>query len=266
MAITTYKEKFWLIYNLALRQFLQRYRGSFFGVLWPFLAAAIQMAIYAFIFTMIFGGSWHQGGTVSVNDNLPVWVIRFAGMIIYFFCSEIIGAAPTMVLSVPNYVKKVRFPLVVLPVVQVLVSITTTIVFIIVLITVLAFTGTIQWQIILTPLLIIQASFWCLGLSWILSSVGVFIRDLQQLVPFFLQIMLFLTPILYPISTVRENWQIFVIINPLAFIIDTFRNLALWGIMPSWGTFTAWTAGSVLFAWLGLFIFQRLRNSFADVM
>jgi len=261
-----YKEKFWLIANLALRQFLQRYQGSFLGILWPFLAAAIQMVIYAFIFSVILKAKWQQAGISGPQEDLPFWLIMFAGMTVYFFCSEMISAAPSMITSVPNYVKKIKFPLAVLPIVNLLVSVTTSCVFLVILAFAAAMVGAFHWYILLTPLVFMQAAFWCLGLSWMLAAAGVFIRDLQQVVPFLLQILLFLTPIFYPASAVPKAFRPVIQVNPLAFLVDTFRNLALWGIPPSWGIFLAWTAVSILFAYAGLLIFQRLRGAFADVL
>ena len=261
-----YKEKLWLVANLALRQFLQRYQGSFLGILWPFLSAAIQMTIYAFIFSVVLKTKWQQAGINGPQEDLPFWLVMFAGMIVYFFCSEMIGVAPTMITSVPSYVKKIKFPLGVLPFVNLMVSLTTSCVFLVFLLIAIAAVGTCHWHILLTPLVFMQAAFWCLGLSWILGAAGVFIRDLQQAVPFLLQIMLFVTPIFYPATAIPEKFRIFVQLNPLAFLVDTFRNLALWGAAPSWKLFCAWTAASALFAYAGLLLFRRLRNTFADVL
>lgn len=264
--MVTYKEKSWLITNLALRQFLQRYQGSFLGILWPFLAAAIQMAIYAFIFSVVFKAKWQQVGIGVPQEDLPFWLVMFAGMTVYFFCSEMIGAAPGMITAVPNYVKKIKFPLATLPFVNLLVSCTTACVFLLILAIAITAAGSFHWHILLAPLVFIQAAFWCLGLSWMLAAAGVFVRDLQHVVPFMLQILLFLTPIFYPASAVPGKLRLIFQINPLAFLVETFRNLALWGISPSWGAFAAWTAASILFAYVGLRIFQHLRNAFADVL
>ena len=130
----------------------------------------------------------------------------------------------------------------------------------------IAAAGTFHWHILLTPLVFMQAAFWCLGLSWMLAAAGVFVRDLQQAVPFVLQILLFATPICYPASAVPEAFRAVVLINPLAFLVETFRNLALWGIAPPWKLFFAWTVASALFAYVGLLLFRRLRNTFADVL
>jgi lipopolysaccharide transport system permease protein len=261
-----YIEKIWLIANLSQRQFLQRYQGSFFGVLWPFLSAAIQMAIYAFIFSVVLKARWQQIGISGPQEELPFWLVMFAGMIVYFFCSEMIGAAPGMITSVPSYVKKIKFPLAVLPIVNLLVSLATSSIFLLILMVAIAVVDTFHWQILFAPLVFMQAAFWCLGLCWMLAAAGVFIRDLQQAVPFLLQIMLFLTPIFYPVSAVPQKFQVFIQVNPLAFLVETFRNLALWGIPPSWGIFTAWSVASILFAYGGLLMFQRLRAAFADVL
>ena len=264
--MNVYKEKIWIIANLALRQFLQRYRGSFLGALWPFFAAAIQMSIYAFIFSVILKARWQQAGISAESEVLPFWLVMFTGMTVYFFWSENIAAAPGMITSVPNYVKKIKFPLAVLPIVQLLVSITTACVFLVILSAAIAITGSFHWHILLAPLVFMQSALWCLGLSWMMASAGVFVRDLQQLVPFMLEILLFLTPIFYPISAVPARLIVLVKINPLAYLVETFRNLALWGIFPSWKIFGAWSAVSVLFAMAGFFMFRRLRSAFADVL
>jgi len=142
VTLEQYKEKLWLVSNLALRQFLQRYQGSFFGVLWPFLTAAIQMTIYAFIFSVILKVKWQQAGISEPREELPFWLVMFAGMSVYFFCSEIISASPGMITSVPNYVKKIKFPLAVLPFVNLLVSCATACVFLLILATAAIFAGT----------------------------------------------------------------------------------------------------------------------------
>jgi lipopolysaccharide transport system permease protein len=261
-----YREKIWLIVNLTTRQFLQRYRGSFLGVLWPFFAAVIQMAIYAFIFSVILQIKWDQAGISGAQGDLPFWLVMFTGMIVYFFFSEMIGAAPGMITSVPNYVKKIKFPLAVLPIVNLLVSAVTTCVFLVILTVAILAAGTFHWHILFAPLVFMQAALWCLGLSWMLAAAGVFVRDLQQAAPFLLQCMLFLSPIFYPASAVPEKFSMVVHLNPLAFLVETFRNLVLWGVCPSWGIFTVWTGFSVLFAYAGFLLFRRLRSAFADVL
>ena len=264
--MSVYKEKIWLVTNLARRQFLQRYQGSFLGVVWPFLAAAIQMGIYAFVFSVVFQARWRQAGIDDVQEVLPFWLVMFAGMTLYFFVSENIGAAPSMITSVPNYVKKIKFPLAVLPFVNLLVSVTTACVFLIILAIANAIVGTFHWHIFLVPLVFLQAALWCLGASWILGAAGVFVRDLQQVIPFLLQILLFTTPIFYPPHAVPEAFQFVIRINPLAFLVDTLRNLVLWGVSPSWNVFGAWTLIAAVFACAGFLMFRRLRNAFADVL
>ena len=260
------KEKLWFIARLAQRQFLQRYQGSFFGAFWPFIAAALQLTIYAFVFSVILKAKWQQFGIASAEAELPFWLVMFTGMSVYFFCSEMIAAAPTMITSVPNYVKKIKFPLAVLPLVNLLVSGATACVFLLILALAIAFAGHPHWWLLLSPLVFVQAAFWCLGFSWILGAAGVFIRDLQQAVPFLLQLLLFLTPIFYPLSAIPEQFRFVIQCNPLAFLVETFRNMALWGIAPHWGIFAAWTAASAVFAYVGYKIFQRLRGTFADVL
>lgn len=264
--MNAYREKIWLIANLAKRQFLQRYHGSFLGILWPFLAAGLQLAIYAFIFSVILNARWEQAGIAAAQEPLPFWLVMSAGMVMYFFVAELIGAAPGLVVSVPNYVKKIKFPLAVLPFVNLLVGTATACVFLLILAVAISVAGSFHWWILLTPLAFFQAALWCLGFSWILGAAGVFIRDLQQMVPFILQLLMFLTPIFYPASAVPAHFRIVIACNPLAFLVDTFRNLALWGQPPHWGLFFAWTAGAAAFAYVGYLIFQRLRGAFADVM
>ena len=261
-----YKEQLWLIFNLAKRQFLQRYQGSFLGILWPFLSAGLQIAIYAFVFSVVMKAKWSQVGIAAEQNELPFWLVMFSGMTVYLFCSELIGAAPSMVISVPNYVKKIKFPLAVLPVVNLLVGITTAFMFLLILAFCVATVGTLHWSILLTPLVFFQAALWCLGISWLLGAAGVFIRDLQQAVPFILQLLLFTTPILYPASAVPEKFHIVIACNPMAFLVNTFRDLILWGKLPHWGVFAAWTLAAALCSYVGYQVFQRLRTSFADVM
>lgn len=262
------KGKLWLVLGLALREYRQRYQGSLLGPFWPFLCTCAMVAIYGFVFSVVLKVKWQQVGVergVSSGEP-PFWLVLMAGQMLYALVAEILNKSPTLITAVPNYVKKIIFPLEILPIVSLLVALANAgITFGVLSLLAFIFVG-ISWHVLLTPLVFISLAVWCLGIGWFLGSIGVFFRDLQQVIPVFTQLLLFASPVFYPISAIPDFFHPYLNFNPLTSHITALRDLLLWHRLPDcWPLILSAMAG-LLFAILGYYVFKKLRDSFADVL
>ena len=223
-----------------------------------------MLTIYTLVFGLVFKSRW--GG--STHQNLSEFAsIVFCGLIAFNLFNECVNRAAGLIVAVPSYVKKVVFPLEVLPVTVLgsavfhgLVSLT--VLFLGVLLTAQRLHATL----LLLPLVALPLLFFSLGASWFLAGLGVFMRDVQHLVTLLLQILLFATPIFYSLEIVPEPLKTVVQMNPLTPAVENFRKVILWGSAPAWTELAAWTvvSGSVLL--LGYAWFMRTKRAFADVV
>jgi lipopolysaccharide transport system permease protein len=252
-----------LIIHMTKREIAQRYRGTLFGITWSFLQPLIMLLVYTFVFHTVFKAKW---GTTS-NDQAEFAVILFCGLIIYNIFAECISRAPQLILNNISYVKKIIFPLEVLPWVVAAASLFNALTsFIVLIIIFLAINLTLHWTIIFLPLIIIPYIFLITGICWFLSSIGVFMRDIGQIIAIFISVFLFLTPVFYPLTAVPPKMQYAMKMNPLTYFIEEARNVVLWGGMPDWLNLAIYSAVSLVVAWLGFYWFQRTRKGFADVI
>jgi lipopolysaccharide transport system permease protein len=252
-----------LISQLVRREFAQKYRGSVLGVLWAFVTPLIMVMVYTFVFTVVFPTRW--GATDVAETNFVV--IYLVGAIVHGLFAETVGRAPTLIVGQANYVKKVVFPLEILPIVVVVGAlITATIGFAIAVLLNLVLAHTIPWTAIFLPLIMLPYLILLLGIVLLISALGVYLRDLGQAMGVVITLLLFLTPVFYPITAVPEQFRIYLYLNPLTFIVEQARGVMLFGHLPDWGTLAIYTVCSVVFCWFGLFIFQRARGGFADVL
>lgn len=263
---TSFRQRCWFIYSLSLRNFKQRYKNSLLGILWPFLYMFAMLALYSTIFTFILKIRWQQNGINFTEQQVPFWLILFTGQILYMVAAEILTTSPSLIINVPNYVKKIIFPLELLPFVNLGVTIFILFINIGILIACAAFVGCLSWTVFFLPIILFQLMLWCLGIGWLFGALGVFFRDLQQITQLLSQILMFATPIFYSMDIVPEKLKFVFYFNPLVNMVETMRDILLWGKMPDWGTSGLWTALAALFAWISFSIFQRLRKIFADVL
>jgi lipopolysaccharide transport system permease protein len=252
-----------LISQLVRREFAQRYRGSVLGVLWAFVTPLLMVMVYTFVFTVVFPTRWGAADVVETNFV----VIYLVGATIHGLFAEAVGRAPTLIVAQANYVKKVVFPLEILPIVVVAGAlITATIGFVIAVLLNLVLAHTIQWTAICLPLILIPYLVLLLGMVLLISALGVYLRDLGQAMSVIITLMLFLTPVFYPITAVPERFRTYLYLNPLTFVVEQAREVMLFGRLPNWSTLAVYTLCSLAFCWFGLFVFQRARGGFADVL
>lgn len=253
-----------LVLALIKREVLGRYRGSLMGMAWSFFNPLFMLIIYTFVFSVVFKARWNMAGTENKADFA---IILFVGMIVHGLFAECINRAPGLILSNVNYVKKVIFPLEILPWTALGSALFhATISLFVLLLAQIVFGHDIPWTAVFFPLILLPLVFTTLGFAWFLASLGVYIRDIGQLTTMFTTVLLFLSPVFYPLSSLPPKFQIWLQLNPLTFIIEEGRNTLIFGQIPDFGGWLVRLIVGVLIAWIGYVWFQKTRKGFADVL
>ena len=256
-ALTTHR---YLLGQLVMRDVLLRYRGAMFGVLWIFLSPLLMLAIFAFVFGHIFQARWPQQ-----PEGLPFWLMLYSGLIVFNLFGEAVSRSPTAVRGFPSYVKKIIFPVEILPLVPLGAALFHAAFNLLILAAALAWTGHLTVGILLFPILLLPVLLLAVGLSWFLSAWGVFIKDMNQIVPLFVQMTLFLSPVFYPASAVPAALRPLYDYNPLGAVIEAVRA-AILAHPVSWTAWLIALAGGILAAVLGHAFFRHSRDEFADAL
>jgi lipopolysaccharide transport system permease protein len=255
-----------MIVEMTRRDINQNYQGSFLGILWSLIGPLSTLLIYTFVFSVVFQARW-RSASEQLTPKGEFALILFAGLTAFNVFSIVISRSPGLILSVPNYVKKVIFPLEILPVVATGSAVITSFInVVLILIGAALIYGGISSTIWLLPLAYLPLIFLTLGISWFLSSLGVYIRDMGQAIGVIVQIIFFLTPIVYSADILPKNVRFLANINPFALIVDWFRSTMLWGSSPNWGVWTVLTLACALLALLGYGWFSLTKKGFADVL
>jgi lipopolysaccharide transport system permease protein len=253
-----------LIWQMSKREVVSRYRGSVMGLLWSFFHPVFMLTIYTFVFSVVFQAKWGQGHSESRAEFA---IILFAGLIVFNLFSEVVNRAPGLILSHVNYVKKVVFPLEILPVVVLGAALFHALISTLVLLFFSAvLTHSLPATVLFLPFVLLPLLVLVLGVGWFLASLGVFLRDVGQTVGILTTALLFLSPIFFPISALPDSLHIYLFLNPLAFIIEQTRSVLIWGEGPNWGGLLLCFFVNALVAWGGLAWFQKTRKGFADVL
>ena len=254
-----------LIVQMTKREVVGRYKGSAMGLAWSFFNPVFMLVVYTFVFSEIFKSRW--GGVGGDDSKTQFAVLLFVGMIVLGLFSEVVNRAPTLILSNVNYVKKVVFPLEILPIIAMGAALFHSLISLCVLLAAFAlFNGYVQWTAVFTPLVLLPLVIITMGLAWILSAIGVFLRDVGQTIGIITTVLMFLSPVFYPVTAVPERFRPFMMANPLTFIIEQSREVLVWGHTPDWQGLGIYTLGATLIAWAGFALFQKTRKGFADVL
>lgn len=254
-----------LIVQMTRREVVGRYKGSALGLAWSFFNPVFMLVVYTLVFSEIFKMRW--GGLEGDESKTQFAIILFVGMIVLGLFSEVINRAPGLILSNANYVKKVIFPIEILPVIVMGAALFHSIISFSVLLAAFAlFNGYMHWTVIFVPLIFLPLVILTLGLAWMLASLGVFLRDVGQTVTLITTVLMFLSPVFYPITAVPERLRPIIMANPLTFIIEQARAVLIWGHMPNWLGLGLYTAAAMMVAWAGYAWFQKTRKGFSDVL
>jgi len=253
-----------LIIQMGKREVIGRYRGSVMGLAWSFFHPVIMLVVYTFVFSVVFNARWGVGNEES---KASFAIILFVGMIVHGLFAECVNRSPGLILSNVNYVKKVVFPLEILPWVAMgsalfhaMISLA------VLLIAQLIVNFSLPWTAVFFPLVILPLLIATMGFAWILSATGVFVRDIAQTTGIITTVLLFVSPVFYPVSALPKEYQGWLLLNPLTFVIEEARNVLIWGRMLDW---TGWGLSFIVgltIAWAGFWWFQKTRKGFADVL
>lgn len=252
-----------LIVASVKRDVLGRYRGSALGLLWSFLNPLLMLAVYTFVFSNIFKSRW-PGSTDSKSEFA---LVLFPGLIIFSIFSECINRAPGVIVVHANYVKKVVFPLEILPFVSVISAMFHgAISFFVWVVAYVFLVGVPPATVIYFPLIMLPFLFFLMGLSWFLASLGVYLRDVAQLIGMATAVLMFLSPIFYPAASLPEEYRYLLYLNPITLVVEQVRAVLYFGVQPDADLLTVYIVSSALAAWLGFLWFQKTRRGFADVL
>jgi len=252
-----------LTVELSKREILGRYRGASFGLLWSLISPFLMLAVYTFAFGNVLKSRWPQTG----DEHHSFALILFMGLIVHGFFAECINRSPQLIVGNSNYVKRVIFPLEILPwpmVFSALFHLMMNLLAFIVLQIVLD--GQVNWTIVLFPIVIAPLVLLSLGASWALAALGVYFRDISQITGVLTTALLFTSTAIMPMSAVGPKEQWIFRLNPLTFIIDQSREVALWGHLPDWSGLGIYGLGSLIVAYMGYGAFVATRKGFADVL
>jgi lipopolysaccharide transport system permease protein len=252
-----------LIFQLTKREVLGQYRGSIMGLTWSFLNPLLMLAVYTFVFSVVFRVRGGLGGEDKVNFA----IFLFAGLIVYWLFSECINRAPSLIVSNANYVKRVVFPLEILPSVAIGSALFRAVISVVVLLTTqLLYNQWLPWTVVVFPIILVPLLLTTVGLAWLLSALGVYVRDIAQATSILTTVLMWLSPVFYSVSALPQRYQPWLHLNPLTFIIEEGRNVLIFGKTPDWigwglSFFTALVVSGGGFWW-----FQKTRKGFADVL
>jgi len=256
-----------LIMQMTKREVLRLYKGSIIGFAWAFFNPVFMLAVYTVIFSVVFKARWGSDRFDGDENKLQFAVVIFVGMIVLGLVSDALNRAPGLIRSNVNFVKKVVFPIEILPVVAMGTAFFHSLISLSVLLAALVFfNGYLNWTVVFIPLILLPLLILSTGLSWILASLGVFLRDVGQVTGVITRMLLFLSPVFYQVTAVPEKFRPIIMANPLTFIIEQAREVLIWGHLPNWLGLGIYTLVATSVAWVGYAWFQKTRKRFADVL
>jgi lipopolysaccharide transport system permease protein len=266
--------RWWFLFVQWLKRDLAgRYRGSLLGMLWPLAQPVAQIAVFTLIFHGFMQVRWPVGSAVDGGTGTPAlggaWAYAlnvFAGLAVFNFFAEVLGRAPVAVLAQPNLVTKVRFPLLLLPAVTVGAALVHVGVGAALLLGAALMTGTLTLQVAWLPLWLVPVLLYGASLALLLASLGVYVRDIGQMMAALTSLLMFLTPIFYPLAAVPPSLRGLFELNPVAWAADSLRGLLLEGRALDLSPWAVHLAVSAVAALAAAWIFRRLEGGFADVL
>jgi len=253
-----------LVKNLARRDIIGRYRGSILGLGWSFLQPLFMLLVYIFVFGIVFELKWDVEPRFG-DKNFGV--ILFSGLIVHRLLSECLVRAPAIIINNAQFVKKVVFPLEAFPLMIVSTSVFHFLIgFLLLMIFNVVAHLSFPLTFFLAPVVLAPIVVLALGVSLFLSATGVFVRDIGQLTGVLATVLLFMCPIFYPLDKVPEEYQWLLYLNPLTLVVESFRDVVIFGRAPPWGGLTVYYLIAFLVFYGGYRWFVHTRRAFADVV
>jgi lipopolysaccharide transport system permease protein len=252
-----------LIKQFTTREIIARYKGSYLGLLWSFITPVFMLLIYTYFFGFVMKARWAGGSDNKVEFAL----LLFCGLIVFGIFSEVLTRSPSLIITNSNYVKKVVFPIEIFPIVAMGSALFQALINLFILVLGTGFLlGTFNWTLIFLPLVLIPVVLLTLGLGWIFASLGVFFRDISQIIALIVPALMFLSPIFYPITSIPQKFQWIYHLNPISFVVEDMRNIVIWGKSPDLGWLVIGSAIGLVVSIGGFWWFQKTRKGFADIL
>jgi len=253
-----------LLFQFIKRNILVFYKGTTLGVVWIIITPAAMLLVYTFVFSVIFKTHW---GSEFGDSKFAFAMIMFCGLTLFNIFSESAMTSLISISNTPSYVKKVVFPLEILPVASVLSAVFLgTIWFIFLLVGTVTVMHKMSLSFICLPLLVANLFLLCCGVGWFVASLGVYLRDLAHILRIGLQMLCFATPVFYNLEMVPEKFRSLLLLNPLTVIIQTARQVLFYGQWPDWNALGLNFLFAVLIFQAGYTWFMRSKRWFADVV
>jgi lipopolysaccharide transport system permease protein len=252
-----------LLSQLTRREIHGRSKGSILGLLWLVITPMLLLAVYTFVFSKVLKTQW----SASTESTAVFASILFVGLCIFNVLADVLNRSARLIIDHANYVKRVVFPLELLVVVSCLATLYQFAINMLVLLaSLLLFSDGPSIIVFYLPLVVLPVVLLALGGGWLISSLGVYLRDVAPLVALAITALLFLSPVFYPVEAMPQSLQAWYAFNPLALAIAQARGVLLWGTAPSWISLAWQILGSSFLAWLGFCWFQITKKGFADVL
>lgn len=253
-----------LIKQFVKREFHARYRQSVLGVVWAFLTPLLMLGVYTLVFRFVFKLRWSG---IENESDLTFALRMYAGLAVFNFFAECVNRAPRLILDQPHLVKKVIFPLEILPWVNALAALVHLGVALLLLLLFNAWdTGMVPLSVLALPLVWLALLPLCVGLGWLLAAIGTYVRDVSQVLGLLVSLMMFLSPIFFPLEALPAAVKPWMFLNPLAVTISQTRQVLLDGQWPDWTALAFHFSACCALAMLGAAFFRAARKGFADVV
>lgn len=257
-----WKNRF-IVFSMARREVIGRYRGSVLGLLWSFLNPLLMLALYTFFFRYIFNAKWPEVGDTTADYA----VMLFAGLIVHGMAAEIMTRSTGLIVGNANLVKKLLFPVEVLPWVTLLSALFHTAISFLVLLCFLIFSGgQLHWTLLLLPIVLIPMALLFLGLAWFLSALGAYLRDVEQIIGSVVTLLLFTSTVFFSIEHAPKEVRPILSLNPITEIINNVRKVVVYGVQPDWYNLAVYALVAAVFMQCGYYFFKKTSDGFGDIL
>lgn len=253
-----------LLWQFTLRNVELRHKGSHLGLIWSFLSPLLMLGLYVFVFGYTLGGSF---GVMPDETRMDYAIGVFMGLTLFQFVGEVLGVSPILIVSNPNFVKKVVFPLEVLPAATVGAAAFHMLVSLVLVLLSVQYSGMgLHWGVLWLPVIILPILLLCLGLAWFFSALGVFFRDIGQVMQFLTMALMFSSAVFNSAQRFPPAAWTFLRFNPVLLAIDLARDAALWQRPINFNHLGYVYAVGLIACYLGHLAFSRMKPAFADVL
>jgi ABC-2 type transport system permease protein len=263
-SLATFYDRRWLIKYLAQRQVARSYQNSYLGLVWAFLSPLIMVVLLTFIFSEMLGFRFRE---VTGDSSLNFGLYLYCGLLPFLAYSQALNQGSNVVRRNSDLVQKVVFPLEILPLTTVITSLVQSVFGVgAVMLVLMVLEQRLNWTVLLLPLVLVLQLLFTLGLGYLMAVVGTYLPDIRETLRAVVRISFFITPILWPTDRLPEDWQFVVDYNPLAFLVEAYRNLILDGELPGGMATLYFSLFTLVLVTVGLVLFNRVKHNFADLL